>query len=282
MAARFWVGGTGTWDASTTTHWSATTGGAGGASVPGSSDDVTFDGASGGGTITITANPNIQSLTTDTFTGTFGNATDNYNMTLHNPFSAAWVDFGTGTHTVNMGLGTWTITAASQTGCLAVYGATTNLTFHANSSTVVFAGFTGSAETSITILGNWNAFQINAAGRWRLSGPPTLASLALVPGVDLVIPANQTLTITAPPTWAGTRAAPIIIDTDIGGGGSNSSLAIGSGTLSLDWGIIIGNASSGGTARNATNTVGYGTTTGWNISSGPSAGGGTGGHFIGG
>ena len=41
VASRFWVGGTGTWDASDTTHWAATSGGAGGQSVPGSSDSVT-------------------------------------------------------------------------------------------------------------------------------------------------------------------------------------------------------------------------------------------------
>ena len=41
MADRYWVGGTGSWDA-TTTNWSATNGGAGGASVPTASDDVFF------------------------------------------------------------------------------------------------------------------------------------------------------------------------------------------------------------------------------------------------
>ncbi len=43
MANRFWVGGTGTWDATTTTNWSATSGGAGGASAPTSADDVYFN-----------------------------------------------------------------------------------------------------------------------------------------------------------------------------------------------------------------------------------------------
>ena len=43
MANRFWVGGTGDWDASTKTHWAATSGGAGGETVPTSSDDVYFD-----------------------------------------------------------------------------------------------------------------------------------------------------------------------------------------------------------------------------------------------
>ncbi len=42
MADRYWVGGTGSWDA-TTTNWSATSGGAGGASVPTLDDDVIFN-----------------------------------------------------------------------------------------------------------------------------------------------------------------------------------------------------------------------------------------------
>jgi hypothetical protein len=46
MAARYWVGGSGTWDA-TTTHWSTSSGGASGASVPTLSDNVIFDANSG-------------------------------------------------------------------------------------------------------------------------------------------------------------------------------------------------------------------------------------------
>ena len=51
MANRYWVGGSGTWDASSTTHWSISSGGASGASVPTSSDSVFFDQA---GTYTVT------------------------------------------------------------------------------------------------------------------------------------------------------------------------------------------------------------------------------------
>jgi len=86
MASRFWVGGTGTWNASNTTNWAATSGGAGGQSVPGPSDTVTFDGNSGtsftvtiesgydpsvtsvtGGSATVTLNINSQTLTVQTF-----------------------------------------------------------------------------------------------------------------------------------------------------------------------------------------------------------------------
>jgi hypothetical protein len=55
MADRFWVGGNGNWDAATTTNWSTTSGGAGGASAPTSADDVYFDaGSDAGGAFTVT------------------------------------------------------------------------------------------------------------------------------------------------------------------------------------------------------------------------------------
>lgn len=53
MADRYWVGGSGTWNATSTTNWSASTGGASGASVPTTVDNVIFDDASGGGAIAI-------------------------------------------------------------------------------------------------------------------------------------------------------------------------------------------------------------------------------------
>ena len=43
MADRYWVLGTGTWDATNTTNWSASSGGVGGASVPTAADNVFFD-----------------------------------------------------------------------------------------------------------------------------------------------------------------------------------------------------------------------------------------------
>lgn len=92
MAARFWVGGTGTWSASNTTNWAATSGGAGGQSVPSAADTVTFDANSGtsftvtidtgydpivtsvtGGAATVTLDINNQTLTANTFS--FTNAT---------------------------------------------------------------------------------------------------------------------------------------------------------------------------------------------------------------
>ena len=65
VTPRYWVGGTGNWDATATTNWSATSGGAGGASVPNSFNDVIFDAASSGAdyTVTVTAMATCRSLT---------------------------------------------------------------------------------------------------------------------------------------------------------------------------------------------------------------------------
>ena len=85
MALRYWRGGAGTWNSSNTANWSTTSGGAGGASVPGSADDVIFNSASGPGgantnyTCFFTAGyaPTINSLNISppgtTATLTFGN-----------------------------------------------------------------------------------------------------------------------------------------------------------------------------------------------------------------
>lgn len=69
MASRYWVGASGTWDASDVGHWAASSGGGPGASVPTSIDDVAFDGNSGGSfDVILGANVNCRSLS---FTGPY-------------------------------------------------------------------------------------------------------------------------------------------------------------------------------------------------------------------
>jgi hypothetical protein len=56
MADRYWVGGTGTWSSTNTANWSASSGGASGASVPTAADNVFFNANSnvGTGAFTVT------------------------------------------------------------------------------------------------------------------------------------------------------------------------------------------------------------------------------------
>ena len=82
MANRYWVtGGTGNWNS--TTNWATASGGASGASVPGSSDAALLDASSGAGTVTLDISPTIQTLTCTGFTGTlaFGTNTISLNST---------------------------------------------------------------------------------------------------------------------------------------------------------------------------------------------------------
>lgn len=74
MATYFWTGaangGTGTWDASDTTNWSATSGGAGGAGVPNAADIVILNASSGSGTVTIGAGAVCLTANIGVYTGT--------------------------------------------------------------------------------------------------------------------------------------------------------------------------------------------------------------------
>lgn len=76
MANRYWVGGTAAWDNTAGTKWSTTSGGAGGAAVPTSSDDVFFNAASGAVSVNTGAVGNALSLNFTGFTGTFSGAQD--------------------------------------------------------------------------------------------------------------------------------------------------------------------------------------------------------------
>ena len=76
-ATYYWVGSTGTWDASTTTHWSASSGGAGGAGFPTTGDTVYIDANSGTGTITLSTNPSLAYLNMTGYAGTFTHTAGN-------------------------------------------------------------------------------------------------------------------------------------------------------------------------------------------------------------
>lgn len=69
--ARYWVGGTASWDATAGTKWATTSGGTGGSAVPTSADDVFFDAASGAVTVTVAATVSCNNLDFNGFTGTF-------------------------------------------------------------------------------------------------------------------------------------------------------------------------------------------------------------------
>jgi fibronectin-binding autotransporter adhesin len=80
MADRYWVGGSGNWDATSTANWSTSSGGAAGASAPTSADNVIFDAASNTGTnpftVTVTGTSSAPAVCNDFSTGGAGGALD--------------------------------------------------------------------------------------------------------------------------------------------------------------------------------------------------------------
>ncbi len=271
MAARFWVGGTGTWDSSDTTHWAASTGAGGGQPVPTSADSVTFDGSSGGGTVTVNhATLSVSTLTMGAFTGTLDFSANNQNITIG---AGGCSISGTGARTLNMGNGTWTITAASGAW---VAGTVTSLTFNANSSTLLFSNTTSTVKTiTLGTSLSYNivtfAAQTSRGGFQITTGTtPTFATWNVLAPNYVIAAAGLNLTVTNALTVTGTRTSPVGFAplTDSAGGwtitsGNNETFdwcsfrqitLAGAGTptvtssfdLGINSGITIGAPSAGG------------------------------------
>jgi hypothetical protein len=137
MADRYWVGGTGTWNTTSTTNWSASSGGASGASVPTVADSVFFDQAS---TYTVTMTGALACLDFNVTNGT---------VTFQN---------GT-TPTLNV-RGGWSTVAATvwNTTGLITFSALTSVNINTNAITirspVTFSGSTGTwtLQSNLTLL----------------------------------------------------------------------------------------------------------------------------------
>jgi hypothetical protein len=174
MATRYWVGGTGTWDASDTTHWSATSGGAGGVSVPGSADSVFFDANSGTGTITLGYDPTIISLLMTGYAGTFDGVGSSYTITINGSGTVFNVPAGTtisGSPDItisNTAAITKTLTLGSKTyGTLTIGGGTSASNVNINGSNT-FTEITSTRTVAYSLLFAISVTQ--TIGTWSVSG----------------------------------------------------------------------------------------------------------------
>lgn len=156
MASRYWVGGTANWDSTAGTKWATTSGGAGGASVPTTADDVFLDANSGAGTVTITSDTGAKSITCTGFTGTLSSTVSNFtvagSLTLASTMTTSNLSFkitATGTVTT-AGKSLTTLTVAAGIGGTVILGSALTLTSSAT-LTVSSGTFTTSASNySIT------------------------------------------------------------------------------------------------------------------------------------
>ena len=194
MANRYWVGGTASWDGTAGTKWSDTSGGAGGQSVPTSTDDVFFDGSSGTGTVTIaTDNTDAKSINCTGFTGTITGTAD---ITVAGGITL--VSGQTYTHTgIVTVTGTATITTASKTfSALTVNGSgiTVTLGDALNTSTRNLIVTNGTFDTSVS---NYSV----TAGTVTLAGSSATINLN---GSTITISGSESFSRTSGTLNAGT------------------------------------------------------------------------------
>lgn len=210
---------------SDTTIWSASSGGATGASVPGSSDTVTLDAATCVGGVTCTATLNfggtwtIQSLTMGTCTASttgciFDNSVNNNNITLTLAGSAF---SGTGSGVRNFKLGTATYTLSGSSTATWTFANVTNLTMTASNATVAFSSaggiknfFGGTSQTygTVTFAG------ATGAGRAVFSTAFTANTLTLTAPNFLVLDHLTIPVVGTTLNMVGTASSPIGVISD--------------------------------------------------------------------
>ena len=191
MANRYWVGGTGTWDASNTTNWSATSGGAGGASVPTTADTVFFDTNSGtaatitvnaaatGGAVTINKEDIIFSLSgAPTFIGVFTLTSGTINLNTFLLTAQRFSSQNANIRAIDFGTGGIVITGNNGT-VLSWQG--TNFTI--TGSKDIFANYSGSTGT--------RTFNMSGTGTTEFNVP----NIKITAGTDIVSSIARVLTL---------------------------------------------------------------------------------------
>jgi hypothetical protein len=153
----FWTGavgsGTGTWDGSTTTNWSTTTGGSGSAGVPAAGDTVVFDANSGTGTVTTATGQTCGTMICD---GSGSGASGTYAGTLAiaTTFAVAGVagslNFTSGMTVTGTSVLTFTCTGTLnvKTGGLTLPGFTVNA---GTLTTILQSSYTTAVSSSVTL-----------------------------------------------------------------------------------------------------------------------------------
>lgn len=227
MANRYWVGGSGTWGS--TASWSASSGGASGASVPTIADDVFFDASSDGAgnaafTVTLGANATCLSLNFSavdqnvTFSGAFTlSVNGNLILSATKTISVSGISgFGMNSASTSR---TITSNGGTLTGNISILAGTTvtftlqdaftctGTVFHAQ-GTIAFNGFTltaaaysntGTATRGLNFTTAGSKFAINAISTstvWSIASTTGLTITSTSTGsVDIVGSSNITRTI---------------------------------------------------------------------------------------
>ncbi len=235
MANRYWVGGTGNW--SDTARWSATSGGAGGASVPGTNDAAIFNASSGTGVATLDSSVTIQTLTMTGYTGTlaFGTNTISLNST-GTVFTGGTGVTVTGTPVINITNNTATATTVAATAVSEANSISFNftagtyaLTLTGNVRSLNFTGFAGTLSNAArTIYGN-----LTVSSGMTLTGGTNTQTFAKTGGTQNITVASLKV-LDFPITFAGTATYSLNSAVTIGTTAADRNVTLTTGTLEVN------------------------------------------------
>lgn len=190
-----------TWDGSSTAMWSATSGGATGASVPVSTDDVTIDNntCTGGTTCAITVNTNFN-INTLTFSGCNASTTgcvldfsvNNNNVTIQSSYT------DTGTNNASIKFGSATINIVATGGGQTAWAHTSSgVVFTPGTSNINISGTQSGTRTFSPGPGSYASinFLANTGGGFMLfsTGTATIANLSVTGPNNVTWAINNTI-----------------------------------------------------------------------------------------
>jgi hypothetical protein len=258
-----------TWNSSNTVMWSTTSGLTSvPAGPPQAADTATFDGASGGGTVTVGSSINttntVSILTMGAFTGALDFSVNNISPTI-----GTMTNSGTATRTLNMGSGTWTITG--NTGNPWNFTTVTGLTLVSSLSTILLSAtaagsrtlqFGGTTINNLSISNpSRNNLQVRFADAVTVGGSLTISNVGNV-RVDAA------LTVTGAWAFDGTSTNPAVLYLS-----APTTFTVGAANT-WTWIYVQNITKAGAGSITANNSFDGGSNTNITINSPPSGGGG--------
>lgn len=216
-------GGTGNWNS--TTNWSATSGGASGASFPVAGDDVIIDANSANQNLNINVASACATLIASSYTGTL-TFTNSLTMTSTLTYSAGMNTAGSGNLILN-GSGVRTSNGVTHSGNLLFQGTTTTITF---------------ADNWI-VSGNCNFANTGAGAALTINGSTLTinGSLTVQNNANRIVTGTTNLVLAGNSTWAGGTNSELRLNTTITGTYAPAGTTIvtyGTGNLVLSGGSL--------------------------------------------
>ena len=236
MANRYWVpGGNGLW--SSTTNWSTASGGASGASVPGSADGARFDAASGAGASTLDFNITVNFVNFQAFTGSFVFGTNTVTTVGTGTIFVGGIGYTGATKVI---VSNPTSTAITVTTGIVPEAAATSFNFIDGTYPLTFLSIASSGAKDVDFTGfagTWGATSTGSIyGNLTLSTGMTLTAsassffFAATSGTQLITTNAKTLDF--PITFTGAGGTRQLQDAMTIG--STRTATLGSGTLDLN------------------------------------------------